>query len=199
MEKRRYNSPLRGKRKAETIQQILDAAVRLHRQGITDFPSVAREAGISLATVTKYFPTREELFQGCTAHFASRLPPISPEAWAGIPGGPERVERVLADILSIYEVGFGQIWVAYRLAEESRVMEGMLQTIHGVCHTAAQVIAGDSIPPERRAERIAVIAGLLSPLTYRSLRLVSGLSPEEASQWLARVILAALECEEGSR
>lgn len=192
MGQRRYHSPLRRQRKDETIRQILDAALRLHRQGITDLPSVAREAGVSLATVTKYFPTREELFQGCTAHYVSLHPLPSPEAWAAISDRQARIGQILSDLFGGYETAFGNLWLAYRLAGESSVMAQMVLAVEQLCHAAAELIVGDWVPAERRSEGVALVAGLLSPLSYRSLRLISRFSPEQSSRWIRHLIDAGL-------
>lgn len=189
MGQRRYNSPLRGQRKAETINQILDAAVRLHGQGITDLASVAREAGVALTTVTKYFPTREDLFRGCFAHFAGQSPLPSPAAWAAIADPAERTGRVVGDLYGGFEAAFGHLWLSYLLAGESAVMAANVEGIEALCRQAARAILG-----EREAvqwpESVAFVAGILSPLTYRSFRLVSRLEPEQAVRWAVRAIEA---------
>lgn len=185
---RKYRSPRRESSKAETIREILAAAIKLHGQGVTDLPSVAREAGVSLATVTKYFPTREELFVGCTGHFAELHPLPSPAVWGLIGDPEERLSRVVSDLYALHETAFGQVWTAYRLAGESQVMAGMVRSIEGFCREAARIIVGNAAPEGQRAEAVAFVAGMLSPLTYRSLRLVSSLSPENALRWALRTI-----------
>jgi AcrR family transcriptional regulator len=62
--KRTYNSPLRAGQAEQTRDQILEALVRaMARDGIADLsiPVVAREAGVSVATVYRYFATRRDL------------------------------------------------------------------------------------------------------------------------------------------
>lgn len=192
---RSYHSPKRMQSKEQTIREILDAAVKLHGQGITELSSVAREAGVSLATVVKYFPTREALFEGCTTHFLKAHPFPSPAEWAQIQHPGERLARVVAELYAGMEASFGQAWTAYRLAEESPVMAGMVRGIESFCREAARVVVGELVPAERVAPTIAFVAGMLSPLTYRSLRLVSGCSPAEAARWAVQAIGATLGIE----
>jgi AcrR family transcriptional regulator len=195
--RRRYHSPKRLNSKAQTIQQIVAAAMKLHGQGITDLPSVAREAGVSLATVTKYFPTREALFRGCTAHFLKENPPPSPEGWALIQDPQERLERAVADLYGLHEAAFGQTWLAYRLAGKSQVMAETVAAVEALCREAAQVIVGDSLPEGWRAEAVAFVAGIVSPLTYRSLRRVSGFDRDTARRWATQAIRLILAIPAG--
>ena len=70
---RQYNSSRRRKAAEQTRQDILQAALKLHAEGVTEFEPLAREAGCSLATVRKHFPTKETLFKNCTRAFAETL------------------------------------------------------------------------------------------------------------------------------
>jgi AcrR family transcriptional regulator len=61
---RSYNSPLRAGQAEQTREQILDGLIQaMARDGIADLsiPVVAREAGVSIATVYRYFPTKRAL------------------------------------------------------------------------------------------------------------------------------------------
>lgn len=60
---RPYVSPLREDQAAQTERRIVDAAAHLITGGVeaVTMPMVAKEAGVALRTVFRYFPTREEL------------------------------------------------------------------------------------------------------------------------------------------
>ena len=72
-----------------TRDRIVDAAVELLSNGDAQeigMQDVADQAGVSVRTVYRYFPTREDLFDGVVAEIGERLthlagpPPGSPEA-----------------------------------------------------------------------------------------------------------------------
>lgn len=59
-----YNSPLRAHQKEQTREMILAAVGTILSAGSTDtvtFAEVARVAGITMRTIFRHFPTREEL------------------------------------------------------------------------------------------------------------------------------------------
>src|SRR5262245_43835874 len=62
--KRVYRSPLRDERAVQTRTRILDGLVKvMARNGIAELsiPLVAREAGVSIPSVYRYFPTKRHL------------------------------------------------------------------------------------------------------------------------------------------
>lgn len=169
---RRYNSERRTEEKARTIRDILDAAVRLHGQGITDPQAVAREAGVSYATVRKYFPTREAMFHGCTTHFMTQHTPPSLERLAALQDPSERLRQVVAQLYALHEAALGQTWLAFRMEDESSVMRQTVAGVTGFVRQAAGLLFSGG-------PSYGFACAMLSPLTYRALRLDGGLSPEE--------------------
>ena len=65
-EPRKYHSPLREQRAAETREKILEAALKLLGEGAhkLTIPAVAKEAGVSVPTVYRHFGSKEELEEG---------------------------------------------------------------------------------------------------------------------------------------
>jgi AcrR family transcriptional regulator len=62
--KRVYRSPLRDERAVQTRTRILDGLVQvMARNGIAELsiPLIAREAGVSIPSVYRYFPTKRDL------------------------------------------------------------------------------------------------------------------------------------------
>jgi AcrR family transcriptional regulator len=62
--KRVYRSPLRDERAVQTRTRILDGLVKvMARNGIAELsiPLIAREAGVSIPSVYRYFPTKKDL------------------------------------------------------------------------------------------------------------------------------------------
>ncbi len=61
---RDYQSPLRQEQARRTREQILDGLIQaMARGGLADLsiPAVAREAGVSVPTIYRYFHTKREL------------------------------------------------------------------------------------------------------------------------------------------
>jgi AcrR family transcriptional regulator len=77
MPPRPYNNESRQQQQAELKARIAAAAAELHAaQGAlaTSYAQVAQQAGVSLPTVYKHYPTLDELLQACTSHVAERAP-----------------------------------------------------------------------------------------------------------------------------
>lgn len=182
---RQYNSARREAAAAQTRQAIVDAAVKLHGLGITTLSAVADEAGVSLPTVTKYFPTREDLFGACTKHVAENLDYVAPDELAAIQDPVERIYATVRQILALHEQTFGQSWTGYVLEDESPVMAKAMAEAAALTDALADVILNTQTSQSPRKK---FVRGLLSPLTYRALRLKQGLSFEEIVDQMAFTI-----------
>ena len=71
---RSYGSPLRAKQAEETRERILDATGRVIAGGVAfvSIPAVAREAGVSVPTVYRHFPTKHDLLAAIYPHAMRR-------------------------------------------------------------------------------------------------------------------------------
>jgi AcrR family transcriptional regulator len=107
---RRYDSTRRKKAAGQTRNEILQAAMKLHWEGITEFGPLAREAGCSLPTLRKHFPTKEALFRDCTRTFTETLTMPDLEALGGIADPPRRLEESVSELCRIHEAMFGYAW-----------------------------------------------------------------------------------------
>jgi AcrR family transcriptional regulator len=174
---RQYNSERREAAAAQTRQAIVEATVKLHGLGITTLSAVADEAGVSLPTVNKYFPTREDLFGACTKHMAESLDYVAPDELAAIRDPAERVYATVRQIFSLHEQTFGQSWTGYTLEDESPVMAKAMDDYEVLIETLADVLLNGQTNQTLSKE---FVRGLLNPLTYRALRLKQGLSLDEA-------------------
>ena len=67
---RTYHSELREEQAEETRKRILDATLRVMARGLASLsvPAVAREAGVSIATVYRHFGTKAELLKAIYPH-----------------------------------------------------------------------------------------------------------------------------------
>lgn len=75
--KRSYDNSSRRRKQADLKERITAATANLHAaRGAdkTSYADIAEHAGVSLPTVYSYFPTENDLFQGCTTHVGDRAP-----------------------------------------------------------------------------------------------------------------------------
>ena len=72
--RRTYRSPLREQQAAATHDRILDGLIAAMAEGLAEvsMPMVARQAGVSVATVYRHFPSKQALFDAMPAYFARR-------------------------------------------------------------------------------------------------------------------------------
>ena len=188
---RQYNSSRRREAAEQTRRDILQAALKLHAQGVTEFEPLAREAGYSVATVRKHFPTKETLFQNCTRTFAETLTLPDLAALGGISDPAQRVEVSIAELCRIHEAMFGYAWLGAQLRKDSPTLDAEMAAYEGL----ADAVAGIITPPG--SARAALIRGMLDFLTYRALRLSGRLSEQEVAAELAATIQTLTES--GSR
>jgi AcrR family transcriptional regulator len=191
---REYDASRRQEAARRTREAILAAAFRLHGQGIFDLESLAREADVSVATVRKHFPNRELLFEGCTAYGFHQVSTPDPVALAAVTDPAIRLTEAVRQAYALHEGLFGQVWGAYKLADESAVLSATLRDVEGLMGALTEIVMaawpdfGDTA-----GELRGLISGLLSPLAYRALRAHGHLSPEQATRSTTGLLLQALE------
>lgn len=106
---RPYQSALRAAQVKKTREQILEGLVRTMASGITEVsvPAVAQEAGVSVPTVYRYFPTKRALVEALGGHLAAKAgvgqvatrPPSSPEELAALARRMHEASEGLGDVL----------------------------------------------------------------------------------------------------
>ena len=75
--KRPYELKERARKQERTRERIVAATAALHEEvgpARTTVTEIAKRAGVQRLTVYKHFPTEEELFEGCSAHYMQRHP-----------------------------------------------------------------------------------------------------------------------------
>ena len=170
---RRYDASRRQKAAERTRLRIVEAALKLHWEGITEYGPLAKEAGCSLATVRKHFPTKESLFQDCTQTFGERLVLPDLEALGRLASPPERLERCVSELCRVHESMLGYAWLSAHARSESPTLDSVMTAYEGLADAMTGILSG------RRKASAPVVRGLLDFLTYRALRLSGGLSPEQ--------------------
>jgi AcrR family transcriptional regulator len=180
--KRQYDTSRRKKAAERTRNEILQAALKLHWQGITEFGAVAQEAGCSVATLRKHFPNKEALFQNCTRTFAETLEMPDLQALGQITGSSECIRENVSELCRIHEAMFGYAWLSAQQRKDSPTLDGEMKGYEGLTDAiAANITSTDS-------SKAPMVRGLLDFLTYRALRLSAKLSPEKAAAELTATI-----------
>ncbi len=191
---RKYDASRRTEAAERTREVILSAAFTLHGLGVFDFESLAREAGVSLATVRKHFPNRDALYGSCTAWGMEHVAVIPDmELLTSTRDARQRTRLVVAQTYAFYESLFGQLWGTFSAPDDSPVLaeyvaeyEKMLTNFSGL---VLECWPGLKRPDEARG----TVRGFLSFHTYYALRHDGGLTPEQATSRISEALLRALE------
>jgi AcrR family transcriptional regulator len=193
---RKYDASRRAALAQQTREAIVEAAFQLHGKGILDLESLAREANVSVATVRKHFPTRELLFQGCTTHGLGLVPMPDLEGIARIEDRSDRTREAVRQVYQLHEALLGQVWMGFKLADDSPSLAAVLEQLDGMVGAAAQIVSAAS-PGDTYGGDVfrGFVRGMLSPLTYRALRVHANLSPADATSQVADALVRAGEAE----
>jgi AcrR family transcriptional regulator len=182
---------LREEHALATRQRILGAvADLLEREGAEDVtvPAVAETSGVSLRTIYRYYPTREDLLEA-----AGR--------WIGDELLKHPYPRDLDEVATLYEQGaqdFDErpgLVRALAFSGLGRRVRGYRrrERLEAIGHALRAELTELSDPELMRAE--AVLAYLHNMLAYTTLREENGLSGEEigaAMGWAMRTLIADL-------
>jgi AcrR family transcriptional regulator len=192
---RRYRKRRRAEQEAETRERIAAATARLHEAvgpARTTVSAVAREAGVQRATVYRHFPTEEDLFAACTAHYWARHPQPDLEAWAEIRDPAERLRQGLGEIYAFY--GEVEPMLASTGRDIGRVaaMESAVGAFNAYREAAVKtLLRGRSERGRARAQVRAALGHALAFPTWQSLIRAEGLDEEGAAALMATLVDAA--------
>jgi len=189
---------LRERQAAVIREAILDAlASRLDRDDPDDvaMPQVAADAGISLRTLYRYFPTKEAMFDAVGDHVVARM------------GLPREVEGA-DDIPRVF------LESASRGAQSPQLVRAMLWSRLGrrarsphrrrrvESFTAALAEVTSHLPPDEARRREGAIVYLASLPAWITVSEECGLSAEDARlgiAWAIETLIAALRQEHGTQ
>jgi AcrR family transcriptional regulator len=102
---RKYELQRRAERQEETRRRIIDAAVELHTTrgpSRTTVQAIADAAGVTRPTVYAHFPDERSLFEACSGHVRSVVPPPDPTPWHAIADPNERLGTALRALYAYY-------------------------------------------------------------------------------------------------
>ena len=195
---RSYRSQLRAQQAAETRERILDATGRVMAGGLAfvSIPQVAREAGVSVPTIYRHFPTKHDLLAAVYPHAVRRagldelvIPRSMDELRAGLRAYFERTDS------------FGDLARAAMASPAS----DEVRRLNMPDRVAIFRRLADSLEPKPSRQDRDRIARLLVVLTASSaLRLWRdqlGSSINEAADdvdWVLRAVIASATSRKGS-
>ena len=174
-----YDNSHRAAQAEQTREAILDALVRVMGRGFADLsmPAVARESGVSLRTVYRYFPTKRELLAQLNVRLDERIGysltpyPVDPED--------------LTDHVKRYFRGLENMDDTSRAARSSSVGRAVRDT--NVPDKFQAVSAGldpimQSLPADVRAHLFNIVTTLFSQYTLQLMKDDLGITGEEAAE-----------------
>jgi AcrR family transcriptional regulator len=185
---RQYRSPLRGAQQQQTRQRILEAAIaQIAEDGIVELtvPVVAERAGVSLRTVYRHFPTKDDLIDQVGEYR---------DAQFGVSGPPASVEELLANTPALFE-GFATRDDLVRAADASaagrQVHDRARRRRAKALSAIFEEVTRDLTPAEAR-RLVATVQVLWSTRAWLTLHDNWGMDGKEAgaaAQWAIATLL----------
>jgi AcrR family transcriptional regulator len=180
-QKRKYELKKRAEAMADTRQRITEAAVELHGTvgpARTTISAVAERAGVQRHTVYRHFPTEQDLFAACSAHFGERHPWPDPSSWEGLPDGLDQLYRWYEETDAMWSNVYRDAELVEAVPE---AMKPLLVYLENARHALATGL------PRRKAVS-AAIAHAVDMNTWRSLVRDGGLKRSEAIDLVSAMV-----------
>jgi len=154
-------------------RKIVEATMDLHtEQGIlaTSWEDIAKRADVALATVYRYFPTIDELVQGCGALVFETIRPPRPEdapvLFDGATDMAERLRRLAVEFCALYERAEKPFVAARRDCDKiprlQQFVDGHRATVEAYVREALRPTAPDE-------HKVRVAAALLDFPTWKAI------------------------------
>jgi AcrR family transcriptional regulator len=186
-----YTNTLRAAQAARTREAILDALVRVLARGVAELsiPAVAREAGVSIRTVYRNFPTKRDLLAALDTHLDERI-------GFSLPSIPGDLAGLTATIRQYFQALDGmddtnRAARANRIAREGRDTSGLPEKLQAVIRVL-DPIAG-SLTASDRTHLFNVIATLFSQYTLQRMKEDLGLTGTAAAESVVWAIETLVE------
>jgi AcrR family transcriptional regulator len=183
-ERRKYELKKRADGMEETRLRITEAAMDLHGTvgpARTTVSAVAERAGVQRHTVYRHFPTEQDLFAACSAHFGAMHPWPDPSGWSGLEDGLDQLYRW-------YEQTEGMWANIFRDAELVDAIPDALKPFEAYLDEARRRLA-TGLP--RRKMVAAAIAHAVDFRTWRSLVRENGLKRAQAVRLMSALVESA--------
>jgi AcrR family transcriptional regulator len=183
-ERRKYELKKRAEAMEETRRRITEAAVGLHGTvgpARTTISAVAERAGVQRHTVYRHFPTEQDLFAACSAHFGALNPWPDASNWAGLEDG-------LDELYGWYEQTESMWSNIFRDAELVDAIPDALKPLGAYLDDARRRL-GAGLP--RRRTVAAAIGHATDFHTWRSLTRDHGLTRAQAVRLMSALVESA--------
>ena len=192
---RTYRKRARAEQEEATRVRIAEAAMELHGTvgpARTSISAVAERAGVQRATVYRHFPTEEDLFGACSAHWAALHPPPDISAWAEVADPGERLRAALAALYEWYGSDTQMFVNTRRDAPLVPAMAKPVQAGREVMRAAIDALMKGRPERGHRRRRVrSAIAHATAFGTWYSLTREGDLSDEEAIELMLAAVTAA--------
>jgi AcrR family transcriptional regulator len=183
-ERRKYELKKRADAMEATRRRITEAAVDLHGSvgpARTTVSAVAERAGVQRHTVYRHFPTEQDLFASCSAHWGAMHPLPDPARWTGLEQGLdelyrwyEETEEMLANVL-----------------RDSDVVESVRDAMVPLDAFLAEARRQLALGRPRRKTVSAAVAHAVDFRTWQSLVRDGGLSRAQAVRLMGSLVDSA--------
>ena len=189
MAPRPYTLKKRAQLAEDTRRRILDAIVRLHAErgvAATTAGDIAARADVAVATVSRYFPSIDDMVQACGAHLRAMVPLPTGAMFEGADDLETRV-RILVQRWFTFHEGLAP-WSRHAHADASRVpaLHASLSHIKQHHETTVRLAFAPFHVPELM---IRVAIALTGPAYWRSI-VDTGVLGAEANAVTAAMLLA---------
>lgn len=184
--KRPYRLKKRAEAMSDTRRRITEAAMELHGTvgpARTSVSAVAERAGVQRHTVYRHFPTEDDLFAACSAHFDELHPWPDSEAWRREADPARRLETALGELYDFY-AATGSMWAnILRDAELVPALSPALAPLEHQLDQMAELLAsGWGARGARRALLKAAIRHAIGFRTWQSLVQRGGMTASQGAR-----------------
>ena len=190
-EKHEYSSPLRQEQTERTRTKILDGLIQaLTHTGLAQLsmPIVAREAGVSVPTVYRYFRTKQELLDALGGYLLQKIN-VQPSTRS--PQSPQELETMVKTLFVTYE-GLDEVTRAAITSEASfELRKEVLSTRLAMIEQALAPVM-DHFDVQEQIYLRNIVTILCSTAMARDFHNYLGLSGAEAAEtvaWTIRMLI----------
>jgi AcrR family transcriptional regulator len=192
-QKNEYNSPLRQNQMQRTRSQILDGLLKAMTHGglaQLSIPAVAREAGVSVPTVYRYFRTKQELIDALSGHLLQK---VNVPRDARAPQSPQELEEMAKKLFEMYE-GLDEVTRAAITSGASfELRKDILAARLAMIEQALSPVASQFDEPDRIHLRnmITILCSTAMARNFSDYLGLTGTDAAETVAWTIRTLVNA--------